>query len=264
MTSPVAFPPLWDLASITRFHYDDNTNASLQRNMGQAIGVGALFATAKGHPEQVTGTTLKVAEIESLEQIVRTIKPPPSPFQAADKSELAAGERLYKTNCAGCHEAPFPEAPPAGAVGTDELRLSNFAKVVDGMSVTETLGRFLGAVEKVSKPHNPDKDPNWGSKGSYGLRGLRGVWATAPYLHNNSVPTLADLLTRPEDRPKKFVTDYSRYDAERVGFMTLPQATQTAPEFDTGEKGNGNQGHSYGVELSPPDKKALLSFLRQL
>jgi cytochrome c5 len=197
---------------------------------------------------------------------MRSIQPPPSPFPARDHAQLVRGEGVYKNACGGCHDGTSPsKKPPAAAeLGTDEQRLKNFAQEVDGERVIEVLSHLLGAVENAVKPKNPDSATQWNNTGRYGLRMLHGVWATAPYLHNNSVPTLADLLTAPEQRPKKFVIDYSRYDVERVGFMTLPQPTTTAPEFDTSALGNGNQGHTYGVDLSPEDKRALLTYLRQL
>lgn len=268
MNSPVAFPPLWDVAGLKWRHFDDNTNATMQRNMGQAIGVGALFTSDPKHPDHVLGTTLKVDEIESLEAILEKITPPPSPFPRNDNALLERGAALYEGNCAKCHagtpDSKLPEAPEGNIAGTDEQRLKNFARLAAGEPVIAMLSHLLTSVEKASRPKHLDKDAQWRTTGRYGYRMLHGVWATAPYLHNNSVPSLADLLTRPEQRPKKFVIDYSKYDPERVGFATLPQATNTAPELDTAENGNGNQGHGYGVELSAADKHALLYFLRQL
>lgn len=73
---------------------------------------------------------------------------------------------------------------------------------------------------------------------------LGGLWATPPYLHNGSVPTLEDLLRPADERPKTF---------ERGGFV-----------IDTGVWGNGNEGHEFGTELDEDEKAALLAFLRSL
>jgi hypothetical protein len=54
----------------------------------------------------------------------------------------------------------------------------------------------------------------------YAARPLHGVWAAAPYLHNGSVPTLADLLKPPAERPKTFPLGHRDYDPAKVGFVT--------------------------------------------
>jgi hypothetical protein len=75
---------------------------------------------------------------------------------------------------------------------------------------------------------------------------LLGVFATAPYLHNGSVPTLAALLEPTARRPRSF-------SLGRAGFA-----------FDTRIPGNGNQGHEFGVALSDSEKKDLIAFLETL
>src|SRR5690625_3270750 len=61
---------------------------------------------------------------------------------------------------------------------------------------------------------------------SYKARPLNGIWATAPYLHNGSVPTLYDLLLpakRPDDpedgeyRPDEFMVGSREFDPIKVG-----------------------------------------------
>ena len=54
----------------------------------------------------------------------------------------------------------------------------------------------------------------------YRARPLDGVWATAPYLHNGSVPTLQDMLTPQADRPKKFCVGNRQFNPVKVGLMT--------------------------------------------
>ena len=64
---------------------------------------------------------------------------------------------------------------------------------------------------------------------AYRARSLNGIWATAPYLHNGSVPTLYDLLLPkkrkgdPEDgeyRPEKFQVGSRQFDPDKVGIKT--------------------------------------------
>jgi hypothetical protein len=74
-----------------------------------------------------------------------------------------------------------------------------------------------------------------------GLQGspLNGVWATPPYLHNGSVPTIEDLLGRPEDRPKKFYLGNREYDPVKLGYKSDKIANGF--EFDTSIRGNSNR-----------------------
>ena len=89
-----------------------------------------------------------------------------------------------------------------------------------------------------------------------------GVWATAPYLHNGSVPTLADLLEPPDARPKSFLRNSDVIDWERGGFVSPACPNETAAFcFDTEETGNSNSGHEYGTGMDAAAKSDLLSYL---
>jgi hypothetical protein len=106
---------------------------------------------------------------------------------------------------------------------------------------------------------------------AYKSRPLDGIWATAPYLHNGSVPTLADLLRAPADRPAQFNVGTRRYDPRRVGYVTDPGAPGNSFTFRTRDAGgepipgNSNDGHVYGVDrLSESDRQALLEYLKTL
>ncbi len=146
----------------------------------------------------------------------------------------------------------------------------------------------------LTEPHHDAKgDPEKPAANirAYKARPLNGVWATAPYLHNGSVPTLYDLLlpsrvrnTAPPDwsppqrvdpsvlagkfRPEEFYLNFSTFDAERVGygqgaapgafkFEMWKSATEPIP-------GNYNSGHDYGVTLNDYERKALVEYLKTL
>ena len=94
----------------------------------------------------------------------------------------------------------------------------------------------------------------------YKGRPLNGIWATAPYLHNGSVPNLAELLKAPADRMKTFKVGSRTFDAENVGFIT----TEGGSTFDTSIEGNSNSGHTYGTSLTEEEKKYLLEYMKTL
>ena len=98
----------------------------------------------------------------------------------------------------------------------------------------------------------------------YKARPLTGVWATAPYLHNGSVPSLAELLKPEQDRVPAFYVGNNEFDFKNVGLSTDP--SPGAVLFDTRTtKGNKNTGHTgpeYGTELTTDQKRALLEYLK--
>jgi hypothetical protein len=118
---------------------------------------------------------------------------------------------------------------------------------------------------------------------AYKARPLDGIWATAPYLHNGSVPTLYDLLSPYTERPRDFWLGNREFDPVKVGYVT----TQIAGAFRlvtadarTGApvRGNGNGGHLFetpgdpahprpgtiGPTLTPADRRALVEYLKTL
>jgi mono/diheme cytochrome c family protein len=103
-------------------------------------------------------------------------------------------------------------------------------------------------------------------KGAYESRVLEGIWAAAPYLHNGSVPTLAELLKPSAQRASKFSLG-SKYDIENVGLVVTQDAsvpTRSVTDCSDLNSGNSRCGHEFGTSLSEQDKKALLEYLKTL
>ena len=122
----------------------------------------------------------------------------------------------------------------------------------------------------------------------YKARPLNGVWSTAPYLHNGSVPNVYLLLSTQSERDaeaRKFYLGSREFDAKYLGFKyradggsTLPgeeplSSTQGLFELDTSLPGNRNTGHLFtddtapgriGPQLSKEDRLAIIEFLKSL
>jgi len=96
----------------------------------------------------------------------------------------------------------------------------------------------------------------------YKARPLNGIWASAPYLHNGSVPNLWALLQKPDQRPTKFNVGSWEFDPVNVGFATKSEPATS--EFDTSVPGNSNAGHTYGNGLSEKEKWELIEYLKTL
>jgi hypothetical protein len=94
---------------------------------------------------------------------------------------------------------------------------------------------------------------------------LDGIWLRGPYLHNGSVPSIADLLEPADGRPRVFYRGYDVIDPDRLGFIsTGPAAEAEGSRYDASLPGNGNRGHEYGTTLSPDEKRALVEFMKTL
>lgn len=103
-------------------------------------------------------------------------------------------------------------------------------------------------------------------KDGYEARVLQGIWAAAPYLHNGSVPTLAELLKPASERVASFKIG-SNYDIENIGLAK--EQTQFTYELKTTDcsdlnSGNSRCGHEFGTTLKSEEKKALLEYLKTL
>jgi hypothetical protein len=103
---------------------------------------------------------------------------------------------------------------------------------------------------------------------------LDGVWASAPYFHNGSVPTVYGVLTA-EARPKYFrrVGGAKEYDAKNLGLMVetlIAPAPKDAPGearrrvVDTTLPGLSNQGHPFGFKLGEKEKRQVIEYLKTL
>ncbi|MDX2019890.1 MAG: cytochrome c1 [Deltaproteobacteria bacterium] len=251
MRSPVAYPHLWHATPRRWLHWDNNTTSRTQRNIGQAIGVGALVIG--------NTTTLNKENIEELERLADKIIPPRWPFGALDQARVRRGFELYETKCRKCHSVEsFDDTTTAdGHLDTDRSRLTSFG-LIQGKLQAE-----LQRVERLLYQGSPPPEqPQWRKTNEYGARSLEGIWASPPYLHNNSVPSLEALLS-PSPRPKKFVVDSTLYDQDAVG-ITGTLSNTGEPFIDTELPGNGNHGHTFGYALEDDERRALIEYLKSL
>jgi hypothetical protein len=105
---------------------------------------------------------------------------------------------------------------------------------------------------------------------------LDGIWATAPYLHNGSVPTLT-LLLKSTDRPRRFTrppsTGFEHYDAVNVGWKYEEVNSPPSPAlhtrearfiFDSSNFGLGKGGHTFGDKLNDDERTSVIEYLKTL
>lgn len=150
-------------------------------------------------------------------------------------------------------------APSATAQSADipEQRLPGHLR-----ELKEAFPRSRGESSTLLKTTAADGSTNF----KYESRVMQGIWATAPYLHNGSVPTLADLLKPAAERPDQFTVGRD-YDIEKVG-LSETQSGLSSQTITTGcedrNSGNSRCGHEFGTSLPDADKQALLEYLKTL
>jgi hypothetical protein len=140
------------------------------------------------------------------------------------------------------------------------------------MITNEVIGTILGTFT-LNPPVDQLKDAEFGRRAAHGLivapiqmyeaRPLNGIWATAPFLHNGSVPTLDALFRKQADRPKTFSVGVRAFDTKKVGLAESPSSS-SLPKLNTLEPGNSNAGHEFGVSLKEDERSWLIEYLKSL
>jgi hypothetical protein len=127
--------------------------------------------------------------------------------------------------------------------------------------------RWWGKRANCPNPGPQPPDP-WEPGPWYRARPLNGVWATAPYLHNGSVPSLYWMLHPAAERPKSFCMGQRDYDPKLVGFAVVEGESCKTGETrffttwpdGTEINGNSNLGHSFEGK-GPPHKAGIVGRL---
>ena len=238
----VSFPSVWNQAARDQLytHWDGNNSSVRERNFSASLGAGA-------RPHEVDIPTLM-----RIEAWLRKLPPPTYPF-AVDRAQVERGRAVYERLCFDCHDfegARLGEVIPLEDIGTDPDRLNSYTDFIRRaqMDYTRNVYWTFSHFRKTQ---------------GYANQPLDGIWARAPYLHNDSVPTLWDLLTPEKDRPVLFGSGGDVYDQEKLGFVSHPDGARFV--MDTRKRANHNSGHSgfaYGTELSSDDKTALIEYLK--
>lgn len=191
---------------------------------------------------------------------IRSIKPPPYPH--AIDSELAVkGKALFNDNCSRCHgtygtDGQYPNLLiPEYIIGTDSMLFKANQQNPQFVEWFNKSWFAQGTPPARLVPYN-----------GYIAPPLDGIWITAPYLHNGSVPTLEAVLNS-KKRPKYWSRDFktSEYDYVRIGWKyEAHNAPQGKKAYNTTLAGYGNSGHYFGDHLSNKERRALIEYLKTL
>ena len=198
-----------------------------------------------------------------IEAYIASLRPPAYPYEI-DRALAREGEAVFVQHCATCHGTYGPDGRypgrlvPIGKLGTDRARLDAITPE-DRASYADS---WLTGYE----PEGVVTDP-----GGYVAPPLDGIWASAPYFHNGSVPTLHAVL-HANARPKVWRRDPRAYDAVGVGLRAdvadeVPAGLDPHERrrwFDTTQHGKSAAGHLFPEVLSLPARRNLLEYLKTL
>jgi len=190
-----------------------------------------------------------------------------------DRKVAADGKDLFNQHCAKCHGTYGPNGKypskvvPLDMIGTDR-------RLAEGVS-SEMAEHYLKSWFAQEKGPDGKPFPVQTIRG-YQAPPLDGVWATAPYFHNGSVPTVYHVLNS-KARPKLFTRSYGTaeedYDTQKLGLKItvleqMPDAKPSALErrkiYDTTLPGRGNSGHTFGDILTEAERRAVIEYLKSL
>ncbi len=247
---PVSVPPWWHLKKKHAMFYSAQVRGDFSRFLMTAM----VFCT-----DTVADARETDADAPDILAYLRTLTPPPYPFPI-DTALLPRGESLYGAHCAGCHGTPteFPNL----VIGLDEVGTDPAL----ALEAYEESDRFIDWHQRSFFGEVSQMTPARG----YLAPPLDGLWATAPYFHNGSVPTLAAVID-PSRRPRYWTRDFadtSALDRDAVGWrhqaLDAPPSSPNPRVYDTTRVGYGNGGHGYGEQLGAGDRQALLEYLKTL
>jgi mono/diheme cytochrome c family protein len=250
-------PAWWGLAPKSTMYQDGRTDARSHRSIMQFFLDD--FSPSDFHRMEPV--------FRDVMAYLKSIQPPKYPFEI-ERDRAEQGRDVFASNCAKCHGTYSADGPPEYPNVVVELdRIGTDPKRAEGIS-----DRF---VAHVNSTWFGEKYPVSEEMIGYQAPPLRGIWSTAPYLHNGSVPTLADLLdssTRPSLFTRPRSTSFDEYDRQRVGWKY--EVVDEVPEglsphdaryyVDVGRFGLGNQGHTFGDKLSEDERLAVIEYLKTL
>lgn len=252
---PTDVPAWWLLKKKNATFYNAMGRLDFCKSM---VGASMLTLTDVTKAEEIDQNMVNVlAYIESLEA---------PKFPEVINEQLAnTGKELFNNTCATCH----------GTYGAG----SSYPNVLVALESIETDPELSNHYTEASEENTyffnwfntgwfgSNTDPlTLKAEGGYIAPPLDGIWASAPYFHNASVPTLEHVL-QSENRPEfwRRTFDNSDYNMEAVGWNYTVETTQVDKNtYNTTLKGYGNQGHRFGDAFTEAERKAVLEYLKTL
>jgi len=264
-----------------------------------------------GNPNPIPSrwdSSVDIKALESTDKAFKKLKAPEWPselFGSYDVSKAAKGEKLFAAQCSSCHGPKLNKSTagqlsqlsvvniPLEVIGTDPIYAQKFAtQTFDISKLSGDTKRVSGAqaiayvtemvknraYDKLSYTEKQRAIANGGGRDNlmkgdlvYRAKTLNGVWSSAPYLHNGSVPNIYELLSPVAERSSKFWLGSYDYDPKKLGFINAKVSGGFL--FDTSIPGNGNEGHEFtnkkgagviGRLLSVEERFDIIEYLKSM
>jgi mono/diheme cytochrome c family protein len=257
-------PAWWLLKKKKTMYYTGSSDARSVRSLMQ------FMLTPLSGPAVFTRDEATFADIR---EYLLSLQPPRYPF-AIDPSLARQGESLFRQHCARCHgtygaQPTYPnKIVPLDVIGTDRKRYEGISRTFESYYNRSWFGH--------ERSGWLTDDFTARSSVGYQAPPLDGIWATAPYLHNGSVPTVYQVLNskvRPRIFTRSYRTDQDAYDPVRLGWKVQVLEQGADPRwppverrkvYDTRLPGRSNGGHTFGDNLTEAERRAVVEYLKTL
>ncbi|CAN5568296.1 hypothetical protein BH10PLA2_BH10PLA2_18930 [soil metagenome] len=253
-------PAWWLLKKKRTMYFTGGSDAHSVRALMQFM-MSPLSTPARFASEEKT-----FADIQTY---LLSLESPKYPF-AIDRQLASQGEGLFRNNCSRCHGTygaggSYPnKIVPIDEIGTDSQRYNGI-----GSTFVNYYNQSWFGKEKAGWFAD---DMQARVTAGYQAPPLDGIWATAPYFHNGSVPTVYHVLNskaRPTRFTRSFQSDETAFDTERLGWkFTSIEGTAAGSGarrlYDTSKPGRSNHGHTYGDHFSEGERMAVIEYLKSL
>jgi RoxA-like, cytochrome c-like len=244
-------PAWWTIRHKERLYTDGSSPAD---------GIYTMMSTLLAFGLSLSELAAYVPTFEAIQHYLCSLEAPTwqqLDLPPIDQALAGDGRAVFTDRCVDCHGSHeggvFPNlVVPVAEIGTDPLRTDQFGPVEAAW-----FNSFIPVASYEMEPRD-----------GYLAPALTGIWASAPYLHNGSVPTLAALLD-PTQRPLRWRRTGTGLDAEAVGLrfesVSEPSDRDTIEGrkvVDCSIEGMSNTGHDFA--LSPDEIVALIEYLKTL
>lgn len=248
---PSDVPPWWLLKKKNAMFYNGFGRGDFGRFL-MASNLLTVNDTAESHEVD--------SHMPDLLAYIYSLEPPKYP--GTINTELASeGEKIFNKKCSSCHGSygaaeKYPNLLiPEAIIQTDSLLYkSNYS--------SPQFVNWFNQSWFTSGDHPARLEPFEG----YIAPPLDGIWVTAPYLHNASVPTLEALLNS-DLRPKYWSRDFDKpvYDYEKLGWKYAKEERPGGKHiYNSDLPGYGNYGHTFGDRLTEKERKAVIEYMKTL
>ncbi|MES3036959.1 MAG: hypothetical protein V4736_03550 [Bdellovibrionota bacterium] len=253
-----------------RFEAIDEVRALDPEHISDLANLAAFFTFS------AMGNSLKniephIPRVQEVFQFLKYHRAQPFPAEV-DLAKANRGSEVYAQSCSKCHGTyttgsndprllSFPNRlVEQQYMGTDPKRWELVTPNIRAYAESNVMKKYVDAGVQ---------------SGGYTAPLLAGVWSSAPYFHNGSVPTLWHVL-HPESRPEIFELGGHAIDLEKVGIRGVQAGKEyvypsdykswsNSSKYDTKEPGRSNKGHEKQFQnLTEEQKSALIEYLKLL